>query len=682
MEAAVVSNATSGVNTARTDALERFTAISPGTAVQPGTATLVSSGAGPALVVDLGRVPDARTFTDALRIRNTDTVAHTIDLGLLGAIPGVAALEFSDGTTSKSIGAGVTQQLRIRTTAASAGLQSGSLRLRETTTPAFYRRDLSITTRQAPSPPTAITAVSTPSPAPRIALAWTASSASGVAGYNVYRATAAAGPYAKINPSLVVGTTYDDTTAASGTRYWYQLRAVASGVAPELEGLDSTNANGRIPPTPTSVAVVVGASNPANYINFASRTNATVRVVVPAATTAGDTINLRLTDGTTTVNQTMAATGGAQTLDFTAVNATALGDGTVALSSWITRGAAETGSSFLGSAIKDTAATFTTARVAATAANPADFINRVTGISPGTATAGIDLPASSMATDTVDVRLTRGTSTTSVTGAGTAGAATQMLAGLSTNGWTDGAVTVEARIRDVAGNDSGWLPGTNATRDTVVPAAPTAAQIPAGATNPLNYVNFSTQGAAIVRVTSPATATDTVEARLTSGAATATAAAAGAAAANVAVNATALADTAVGGLGVSARVVDQAWNPSAWFTGTAGTKDTVMPNAPNFANIRFTESRFLWWILADAIAGNNAAIGAADQVKMTDYGANNAQYGWLTANASGNFGNTNLAVNGVPRLIGFDIRDTAWNTLARTCRNYTGTGTGAAATCP
>ena len=57
-------------------------------------------------------------------------------------------------------------------------------------------------------------------------LSWTASTSSNVAGYNVYRGTAAAGPYTKVNASVVAGTTYTDTTAQPGQTYYYVLTAV------------------------------------------------------------------------------------------------------------------------------------------------------------------------------------------------------------------------------------------------------------------------------------------------------------------------------------------------------------------------------------------------------------------------------------------------------------------------
>jgi hypothetical protein len=62
-------------------------------------------------------------------------------------------------------------------------------------------------------------------------LAWTASTSSGVTGYDIYRGTASGGPYTQINSSSVAGTTYTDSTVAAGQTYYYVATAVnSSGV--------------------------------------------------------------------------------------------------------------------------------------------------------------------------------------------------------------------------------------------------------------------------------------------------------------------------------------------------------------------------------------------------------------------------------------------------------------------
>jgi hypothetical protein len=59
-----------------------------------------------------------------------------------------------------------------------------------------------------------------------VSLAWTASTSSGVAGYNVYRSTVSGSDYVKINSTLVSPLTYVDGTVLNGTTYYYVVTAV------------------------------------------------------------------------------------------------------------------------------------------------------------------------------------------------------------------------------------------------------------------------------------------------------------------------------------------------------------------------------------------------------------------------------------------------------------------------
>lgn len=57
-------------------------------------------------------------------------------------------------------------------------------------------------------------------------LTWGASTSQNVAGYNVYRGTASAGPFTKLNASLVAGTTFTDGSSQPGQTYFYVATAV------------------------------------------------------------------------------------------------------------------------------------------------------------------------------------------------------------------------------------------------------------------------------------------------------------------------------------------------------------------------------------------------------------------------------------------------------------------------
>ena len=62
--------------------------------------------------------------------------------------------------------------------------------------------------------------------------------------YNVYRAPACPGQFAKLNISPVASTTYLDTSVATGAAYCYQVTAVLNGV----ESTPSNQAIAAIPP--------------------------------------------------------------------------------------------------------------------------------------------------------------------------------------------------------------------------------------------------------------------------------------------------------------------------------------------------------------------------------------------------------------------------------------------------
>jgi hypothetical protein len=70
-----------------------------------------------------------------------------------------------------------------------------------------------------------------------VALDWTASTSSGVTGYNVYRAIVSAGPFTNIVPSPLAGVAYTDNTVQAGQEYYYYVTSVDS------DGEESTYSN-------------------------------------------------------------------------------------------------------------------------------------------------------------------------------------------------------------------------------------------------------------------------------------------------------------------------------------------------------------------------------------------------------------------------------------------------------
>jgi fibronectin type 3 domain-containing protein len=66
-----------------------------------------------------------------------------------------------------------------------------------------------------------------------VVLAWTASTSSGVTGYNVFRSASTTGPFTvPLNTTPVTATNYVDTGAVIGNTYTYAVTAVATACSP------------------------------------------------------------------------------------------------------------------------------------------------------------------------------------------------------------------------------------------------------------------------------------------------------------------------------------------------------------------------------------------------------------------------------------------------------------------
>ncbi|WP_218566277.1 malectin domain-containing carbohydrate-binding protein [Vallicoccus soli] len=82
-------------------------------------------------------------------------------------------------------------------------------------------------TRPAPdtTPPAVVTGLTATGSATGVALSWSASTAGDLAGYTVYRSSAATGPWTALTTSLITGTTFADPSAPQGAASYYQVTA-------------------------------------------------------------------------------------------------------------------------------------------------------------------------------------------------------------------------------------------------------------------------------------------------------------------------------------------------------------------------------------------------------------------------------------------------------------------------
>ena len=76
-----------------------------------------------------------------------------------------------------------------------------------------------------------------------VSTTWTASSSSGVIGYNIYRSQTSGGPYTRLNSWTIGGTAYTDTAVVVGQTYYYVATAVGQG---DVESVYSNQASATI----------------------------------------------------------------------------------------------------------------------------------------------------------------------------------------------------------------------------------------------------------------------------------------------------------------------------------------------------------------------------------------------------------------------------------------------------
>jgi fibronectin type 3 domain-containing protein len=81
------------------------------------------------------------------------------------------------------------------------------------------------------APAVSVTGTGISSTSHSVALNWSASTSSGVTGYNVYRSTVSGTPYTRINSSPTASLKYTDGNVAAGETYYYVVTAVNSSGA-------------------------------------------------------------------------------------------------------------------------------------------------------------------------------------------------------------------------------------------------------------------------------------------------------------------------------------------------------------------------------------------------------------------------------------------------------------------
>ena len=150
----------------------------------------------------------------SLQLSATDPDGDALTYSATGLPPGLG-VNATSGLISGTIAAGAASGSPYTVTATVADGRGGSA-----------QRTFSWTV-SLPSPPPTPTGFVATATTVDTALAWNA--VGGVAGYNIYRAASSTGPYTKLNPTPITGTSYTDTTAPPTTSSWYRVTAVGTG---------------------------------------------------------------------------------------------------------------------------------------------------------------------------------------------------------------------------------------------------------------------------------------------------------------------------------------------------------------------------------------------------------------------------------------------------------------------
>ncbi len=151
-----------------------------------------------------GSVPVGTTQTQSISMNATGA-----SVTVSSAASSSSEFVLSGASFPFTIPVGQPVSFNVAFTPTASGAQSGSL--------SFVSNASTAKTVESVSGTGTVTAYS-------VNLSWNTSS--DVAGYNIYRSTAANGTFAKLNPALNSATAYTDSTVASGNTYYYAATAV------------------------------------------------------------------------------------------------------------------------------------------------------------------------------------------------------------------------------------------------------------------------------------------------------------------------------------------------------------------------------------------------------------------------------------------------------------------------
>jgi hypothetical protein len=158
--------------------------------------------------LNFGNVVVGHSSTLSVKIANTGTAAVNISSASVSG----TGFKLGNLTLPLPLSAGQSTSFSVAFAPATTGTFSGTVSL----------------TSNATNSPSAESLLGAGVLTHSVSLTWTASTSTGVTGYNVYRGTVSGGPYSKLNASLVSRTSYTDSTVSAGQTYYYVTTAVTS----------------------------------------------------------------------------------------------------------------------------------------------------------------------------------------------------------------------------------------------------------------------------------------------------------------------------------------------------------------------------------------------------------------------------------------------------------------------
>ena len=242
--------------------------------------------------------------------------------------------------------------------------------------------------------------------------------------------------------------------------------------------------------TALAATIPAGASNPADTINAASQGAVYVDVIFDLATQSGDTVEIALNSGPSSVTFT-GVSNGSPMQTFGPMDATALNDGSVGITVAVVDSHLNNSFGFVGTCGKDTQAPAAPSSVivASGVSNDPNWINKfnvnngvITGSTPAVVEPG----------RTITLRAFAGAQSFVGTFPAPLANSPVSFAGLNFSAFAEGPVALEAWCTDAAGNSSAITTGM-ATKDTIV-AIPTTVSIASGSghvTNSIAIANVS-----------------------------------------------------------------------------------------------------------------------------------------------------------------------------------------------